>query len=85
MARRDDKKQVDNRKNKAGVDDTLEKIDKIKWSCAGHLRGMENERWAKKSTGWTDEKNLGGDQKEDGGMILRVHKLRQGCQEQRTV
>ena len=40
-------------KKKTGVDDILEKIDVMKWSWAGHLGRMGNDRWAKKSTEWT--------------------------------
>ena len=31
----------------------MEKIDVIKWSWAGHLLRMKNDRWVKKCTEWT--------------------------------
>ena len=58
---------------KTGVEDILEKIDTMKWSWAGHVGRMDNDRWAKKSTemGHQRQKEIEGDQQEDGGMISK--------------
>ena len=44
----------------------------MKWSWAGHLGRMGNDRWAKKvSSGHLEQKEIEEDQQEDGGMILK--------------
>ena len=50
---RKDKKRNKWIREKKGVDDILEKIDVMKWSWAGHLGRMGNDRWAKKNSEWT--------------------------------
>ena len=67
-----DKKRNEWIREKTGVDDILEKIDVMKWSWAGHLGRMGNDRWAKKvSSGHLEQKEIEEDQQEDGGMILK--------------
>lgn len=56
-------------KRKTGVNDIVEKIDVIKWSWAGHLGRMENDRRAKKvQSGHLQRNEVERDQQEDGGM-----------------
>ena len=70
--KRKDKKRNEWVREKTGADDIMEKIDAMKWSWAGQLGRMENDRWAKRSTSRHPEQNeTEGDQQEDGGMILR--------------
>ena len=58
------------------IDDIVEKIDIRKWSWAGHLGRMENDRWAKTvQSGHLEQNEVEGDQQEDGGMILRKQQV----------
>ena len=50
----------------------MEKIDVMKWSWAGDLGRMGNDRWAKKvQSGHLEQEEVVEDQQEDGGMILK--------------